>query len=350
MKLSPIQFIRGQLKRVPPVVYDDLSGKHVVVVGANAGLGFEAAKHFARMNPAKLILACRSQTRGEAALRKLVEETGSKVAELWLIDLADFASVKAFVTRYKQEGGRLDLLVENAAILPAQGGKVEMTADGWEAAFQTNDLSPSLLALLLLPRMLETSKQHNSLPRLVIVSSEVHYWSPLGSQRNLLDSENPLQTFGSEAYCTPSIIRTRYFDTKLLNILFTRALADRLCSQSIIIDTVNPGFCESNLRRTMNGVQAVFSWLMDKALARTTEEGARQLVWAAVGAKGSEDGLRGAYISLAAVSEPSDYVISKQGHEDQNKLWDNLIDILVEVDPRVRDIVVNHLTSSDVHA
>ncbi|KAJ3486887.1 hypothetical protein NLJ89_g11769 [Agrocybe chaxingu] len=67
MKLSPIQFIRDQLKRVPLVVYDDLSGKHVVVIGANACLGFEAAKHFARMNPATLIYACRNQGKGEAA-------------------------------------------------------------------------------------------------------------------------------------------------------------------------------------------------------------------------------------------------------------------------------------------
>ncbi|KAJ3507672.1 hypothetical protein NLJ89_g6172 [Agrocybe chaxingu] len=348
MKLGPIQFIRDQLTRVPPVVYDDLEGKHVVVVGANVGLGFEAAKHFARMDPAKLILACRSQEKGEAALRKLREETGSKVAELWLIDLADFASVKAFVARYEQEGGRLDLLVENAAIAPAPKPKVQMTTDGWEPAFQTNNLSTSLLGLLLLPRMLETAKQHNSLPRLAIVSSDVHYWSKFGSNRTLLDSENPLQTFGSEAYCTKSVIGTRYFDTKLLNVLFTRALADRLHNKSIIVDTVNPGYCYSELRRDFTGFMALFSRLLDPLLARTTEQGARQLVWAAVGAKGEEDSLRGAYVSLAAVSEPSDYVISKQGREDQNKLWDNMIGILGTVDLRVRDIVENDLAPLNV--
>ncbi|KAJ3507674.1 hypothetical protein NLJ89_g6175 [Agrocybe chaxingu] len=347
MKLSPIQFIVDQLKRVPPVVYDDLGGKHVVVVGANVGLGFEAAKHFARMNPAKLILACRSQEKGEAALRKLIEETRSKVAKLWLIDLADFASVKAFVARYEQEGGRLDLLVENAAILPVQGQKVQMTADGWEPASQTNNLATSLLALLLLPRMLETAKQHNTLPRLVIVSSDVHYWSRLGSERTLLDSEDPLQIFGSEAYCTPRYER-RLPPLAFLNILFTRALADRLHSKSIIVDTVNPGYCYSELRRGFTGIMTLFNWLLDLALARTTEQGARQLVWAAVGAKGEEDSLRGAYVSLAAISEPSDYVISKQGREDQNKLWDNLIDILVKVDPRVRDIVENDLAPLNV--
>ncbi len=45
---------------------------------------------------------------------------------------------------------------------------------------------------------------------------------------------------------------------------------------------------------------------MEKALARTSEEGSRQVVWAAVGEADPPDALRGAYISLAKVSEPSD--------------------------------------------
>ena len=50
---------------MPPVVTADLTGKTVVVTGANMGLGFEAAKHLARMNPKKLIIAVRSQEKGE---------------------------------------------------------------------------------------------------------------------------------------------------------------------------------------------------------------------------------------------------------------------------------------------
>lgn len=60
-------FIRNQQRPTPPVVKVDLTGKVVVVVGANTGLGFEAAKHFAEMNPARLILACRNAEKGEEA-------------------------------------------------------------------------------------------------------------------------------------------------------------------------------------------------------------------------------------------------------------------------------------------
>ena len=68
MQLGFFQFLSDQFAYVPPVEYEDLSGKTVVVIGANIGLGFEAAKHFAKMNPDRLILGCRSKERGEAAV------------------------------------------------------------------------------------------------------------------------------------------------------------------------------------------------------------------------------------------------------------------------------------------
>lgn len=68
-KLSPIQFIKNQCKTPLPVNERDLSGQVVIVTGSNTGLGFEAAKHFARMKPEKLILACRNQKKAEVALK-----------------------------------------------------------------------------------------------------------------------------------------------------------------------------------------------------------------------------------------------------------------------------------------
>jgi retinol dehydrogenase 12 len=67
-QLTFLDFIRDQFWRVDPVLHADLTGKTVVIVGANAGLGFEAANHFASMNPKRLVLACRSQEKGQAAL------------------------------------------------------------------------------------------------------------------------------------------------------------------------------------------------------------------------------------------------------------------------------------------
>ena len=150
MQLSFSQFLREQLATVPPVEHEDLSGKTVVVIGANVGLGFEAAKHFARMNPDRIILGCRSKERGEAAAtsetnplyyynfflylimpyKELKAETGYKSAELWIIDLARISSVVDFAKRSEKEGGRIDILLLNAGIAPAPGQ--QLTADGYE--------------------------------------------------------------------------------------------------------------------------------------------------------------------------------------------------------------------------
>ena len=71
MQLSLWALIKDQWTTVPPVAKADLKDKTVIVTGANVGLGFEAAKHFARMNPGKLILACRNKEKGEAAVNGL---------------------------------------------------------------------------------------------------------------------------------------------------------------------------------------------------------------------------------------------------------------------------------------
>lgn len=68
-RLTVLGFFKDQWWKVAPVEHVDLTGKTVVVIGANVGLGFEAAKHFASMNPKRLVLGCRSQETGQAALQ-----------------------------------------------------------------------------------------------------------------------------------------------------------------------------------------------------------------------------------------------------------------------------------------
>ena len=148
MKFSAVRFFSDQFATVPPVEHEDLSGKTVVIIGANVGLGFEAAKHFARMSPNRIILGCRSKERGEAAAisetnqllsyhsgshfrpKELKAETGYESAELWIIDLAQISSVVDFAERFEKDGGRIDILLLNAGIEPFPGQ--QLTADGYE--------------------------------------------------------------------------------------------------------------------------------------------------------------------------------------------------------------------------
>lgn len=67
--MTPASFIAYQWAPLQAPLYVDLTGKTVVIIGANVGIGFEAAKHFARMKPARLILGCRSEERGQTAAK-----------------------------------------------------------------------------------------------------------------------------------------------------------------------------------------------------------------------------------------------------------------------------------------
>ncbi|KAF6753523.1 short-chain dehydrogenase [Ephemerocybe angulata] len=335
MKKSPVDFIRDQFAAIPPAPTADLSKQTVLVVGANTGLGFECTKHLARMNPGRLILACRSEQRGRAAITTLQQETGYRTAELWLVDLSKFSSVIAFADKFEKDGGRLDIVVMNAAI---ETTVYETSTDGWESTLQVNALSTSLLSLLLAPRLVDTAKRYpGARPRLVIVGSEVHYW--VNFPEEVYSAPSAFEALSSKEYCTPAKMEDRYRESKLLVIFFTQSLAELLKDTPVIVNTVNPGYCYSELSRTYTGIKVVVEWVIKKILGRSTENGSRQLVYAAVGGAEDPDRLRGAYLNLYAVNEPSDHMLGEEGKSRRDKLWKDLIYELTRVDSRVRDIV-----------
>ncbi|KAJ7167394.1 hypothetical protein C8R43DRAFT_1061015 [Mycena crocata] len=342
MRVTLWRFIKEQYGKQYPVLKADLTGQTVIMLGANTGLGFEAVKHFATMNPGRLILACRSQSKGQAALEKLQTTTGYTKAELWIIDLSDFDSVKAFADKFERDGGRLDILVENAAV-----GAMSYypSKDGYETSLQVNCLSTPLLALRLLPAMIKTADEHHTTPRLVVVASGMHYWVTL--DKSLYESPDIFKTLGSAEYCTSKVMQERYSVTKLLNVLFVRALNARLAPATpVVADAVCPGYCYSELRREFTGVMAVFDWLMEKALALPTEVGSRQLVWAALAERDHPEKLRGGYVSRYAAVEPSDFVISAEGAKAQDRVWDDMVAVLGKVDPSVNTIIDKYLSNA----
>ncbi|KAE9408557.1 NAD(P)-binding protein [Gymnopus androsaceus JB14] len=344
-RLTLWRLIREQCQKMKPVVKVDLTGKTVIITGANVGLGFEAAKHFATMNPARLILACRNSEKGKSALSKLSQETGYSKAEIWLLDLGSFASVREFADRFEREGGgRLDILVENAGI--SSQPTYEKTVDGYATLFQTNDISPSLHTLLLLPYMIKTAEEHNTKPRIVVVSSSVHYWAMDSKALKFANQPNMIDAMSSIDYFKEVPWDNHYNDSKLLNIFFVRALQDRLANNpSIIVNAICPGYCYSEFRRQITGIRALLDRLMETLLAFTTEEGSRHLVYGAVAGSGSaaEEKFKGGYIALSQVVEPSDFSISKEGLELEQKYWNELVNICKGADPRVKQVVEQYL-------
>lgn len=164
-----IDFVRRQYTSIPYPT-KSFEDQIVIVTGSNVGLGFEAAKHFVRLDASKVILAVRSLEKGKTAAQEIHSSTGRDgVCEVWEIDMGNFDSVKEFSTRASKLE-RLDVVVENAGI-----AKLEYTEmEGMESSIAVNVVGTFLLALNLLPILRKSGKKYGVLPRLVITSSEVH--------------------------------------------------------------------------------------------------------------------------------------------------------------------------------
>ncbi|KAJ7785291.1 hypothetical protein DFH07DRAFT_976015 [Mycena maculata] len=340
MKFSAWGSLKEQLAKQPPVVKQDLTGKTVCVLGANAGIGFQACKHLATMNPARMILACRSESRGQAAVDKLRAETGYTKAKLWLIDLSDFASVKRFGDQFEKDGGRLDILIANAAM---ENRKYAETKDGWEITVQVNHLSTAYTVLLLLPTMLRTAQEHGTLPRITLVSSDLHHMVTIDKEVRAHPGRI-LETLASPAYCAKRM-DTHYSMTKLLNIFFVRELNARLGPAApLIVNLANPGFSVSELRREIKGTQGALLAVLEKLFAYTTEEGARRVLWPALALPNNPDALRGQYTGHGGPVEPSDFVIGEEGKQVQKGVWEETMAILERLDSRILTTVDRFLS------
>jgi len=99
-----------------PIPTKSFAGQTIIVTGSNTGMGLEAARYFVQLSAAKVIIAVRSLSKGEAA--KVSIETSEKrlnIVEVWELDLSSYASVKAFVVK-GNDLERLDVVVANAGM------------------------------------------------------------------------------------------------------------------------------------------------------------------------------------------------------------------------------------------
>ncbi|KIY64426.1 short-chain dehydrogenase [Cylindrobasidium torrendii FP15055 ss-10] len=347
MRYGPLTYIKDQWTPRPPVQNADLSGEVVFVTGANTGLGYEAAKHFALMG-ATVIMGCRSKERGEAAVQRLLEETGLRyeAAQLSLVDLADFKSVSTCADGVQTDHSRLDILVLNAGLVSP---KYVPSVDGLETVLQTNAIAQPLLALRLLPLMARTAKEHEKTARVVTVSSEGHYWCDVEELDDLLarPKGSIFDTLSDKDYClaTPNrLAKHRYHQTKLFNVLFTRALAKRLPAPCCITPVaIIPGHCRSSILQPIaEDGGTLVSWalrLFRFLMAYTTEEGSRQLVYGALGERGNDDAIHGQVTISSKNTEPSDFAISPQGQELEDRYWSELLDLLAKSDSKIPRIL-----------
>lgn len=241
----------------------DQTGRTAVVTGANSGIGYCAARELAR-HGARVVMACRSEERGQAAADRLVAEVPEARAVFQRLDLGDLASVRAFAAEF--EGDRLDLLVNNAGVMALPYAQ---TADGFETQFGVNHLGHFALTGLLLPKLLATPGA-----RVVSVSSGMHAIAnvDLGD----LNSERRYRRW------------IAYGRSKSANLLFIHELARQLeaTGADLVAAAAHPGYAETNLQTAgakLEGRKAAerLAVIGNKIIGQSADAGALPTLYAA---------------------------------------------------------------------
>ncbi|XP_010879156.1 retinol dehydrogenase 12 isoform X1 [Esox lucius] len=248
-----------------------LKGKTAVVTGANTGIGKFIALDFARRG-ARVILACRSEARGRAALQEIQKLSGNANVHLRLVDTSSLASVRAFAEGVLREEKELHILVNNAG---ASGLPREITSDGLEVSFATNHVGPFLLTNLLLDLL------KRSAPARIVNVSSVNHW------RGKVDFSH----FKGEnlSYGMDSV----YNHTKLHNIICTNELARRLQGTGVAANSVHPGVVMTEVMRHYNILIRFLFKLIGIFFFKSSEEGAVSSIYCAVAEE--TEGITGKY-------------------------------------------------------
>ena len=226
----------------------DLNGRVAVVTGGNRGIGFEVCRSLAREG-AKVVLGVRDEAAGEKAaetLRALGVDVVSKE-----LDVTDQADVDVLAAWLEAEHGRLDVLINNAAIFPSRRNAIEVPLSEVQETLQVNLFGSWRMTQALMPLM-----RRNGWGRIVNVSSD---------------------SASLERMSVATSVSYRVSKTALN--AFTRTLAVLLRGEGILVNAVCPGWVHTE----MGGAEA----------PRTPAEGAASVMWAV---QIDDDGPSGGYL------------------------------------------------------
>ncbi|XP_029348864.1 dehydrogenase/reductase SDR family member on chromosome X isoform X2 [Echeneis naucrates] len=262
LKVLLVQLFSTRL-RLPAMPRQD--GKVAIVTGGGRGIGYEVARHMARLG-AHVIIAGRDEQEGLAAVRRICEEYKKAKVNFNKLDLASLQSVRQFVQKFKEQDLPLNILVNNAGVMLVPEG---CTEDGFEQHFGVNYLGHFLLTWLLLDTLKDSGKC-GDFSRVVNVSSSAHRIGKI--QLNDLNSRQGYSAHA--AYC----------QSKLAQLLFSSHLNKELQRGGFPVSScaVDPGMVDTALYRHLwTPLRLVYSAIAH-LLLRTPEEGAASVLYTAL--------------------------------------------------------------------
>ncbi len=268
----------------------ELKGRTALVTGANSGIGLATTRGLAARG-AQVILGCRNLHKAEEAREQILQTLPKASIEVVSVDLANIMNIKSAAEVLRRRYTQLDILVNNAGVMSLTR---QETRDGFELTFGVNHLGTFTLTTALLP-MIQAAPEG----RVVTLSSALHYRG-LMQWDDLHYRSRPYK--GWEAYN----------QSKLANVLMTKALARRLQGSAASAFALHPGVVATELARDYP------VWLMSlaKIFMATPEKGARCSLFVA-----TEPGLKalnGAYFEASKEKKPASLALSE---ENQERLW-----------------------------
>ena len=212
----------------------DLSGRRAVVTGGASGIGVETARALASAG-AEVTLAVRDTAAGERTAADIAATTGAKRPLVAALDLADRASVGAFVAAWD---GPLHLLMNNAGMMASPELR---TPEGWELQFATNHLGHFALTTGLY-RSLAAGAESAGGARVVSVSSSAHL-------RAGVDFDDV------HFHVRPYDPWTAYGQSKSANVLFAVEASRRWAADGITVNALMPGAIRTQLQRYIDDAE-----------------------------------------------------------------------------------------------
>jgi NAD(P)-dependent dehydrogenase (short-subunit alcohol dehydrogenase family) len=229
-------------------------GRLAVVTGATGGIGRVVVERLAAAG-AQVVLACRSEAKGQEVLRAIPRSGASMAARVEHLDLASLDAIRRFADRLRHVCESVDVLINNAGVMALK--RRELTADGFEMQLGTNHLGHFALTGLLMPALVA-----NGGARVVTVTSNAHRMG-----RIKFDDLQSERGYGAWA---------AYNQSKLANMMFVRELAHRSsrAGTGIVSVAANPGFVDTPLQD--GTIMAPL-----RRLGQSPERGALPLLYAA---------------------------------------------------------------------
>jgi NAD(P)-dependent dehydrogenase (short-subunit alcohol dehydrogenase family) len=271
-----------------------LMGSKVLVTGASSGIGAAACEIFAR-GGAVVHMLVRDREKGERMRRSIVKRTGSQHLQVEVCDLASLASVRTFASDFATRERELQVLVNNAGVMPPERTR---TAEGFELTFATNVLGPFLLTNLLLAPLCAGAPS-----RVINVSSGGMYTERLDVEDVQLDRRD---------YDPPAF----YAHTKRCEVILTELWAERMRGSGVSFHSMHPGWADTP------GVQASLPTFRRflRPLLRDSFEAADTIAWLA-GAPEPAAGT-GRFWHDRAIRPTHRLARTRETTADRERLWD----------------------------